>query len=163
MALDDEYRALVADFPPRPIRTEEDLARTEDKISELLSMHELTAAQSELLDILSTLVEAWENDNVPVPEVNGLETLKALLEENGLRQRDIAPLFGSRSIISEVLAGKRALSKAQIAALARFFHVSPAVFFPVPKPERSKSARTERGAAPPPFAVAASAGTADHR
>ena len=131
---DDEYRALVADFPPRPIRGKEDLARTEAKISELLALEAPSSAQNELLDVLSTLVEMWETDHVPMPEVNGVEMLKALLEENGLRQKDIAPLFGSRSIVSDVLGGKRGLSKAHIAKLAAFFHVSPAAFFPYPSP-----------------------------
>jgi len=50
------------------------------------------------------------------------------MEQRGLRQADLLPVFGSRSIASAVLNGKREFSKAHIRKLAEFFHVSPAVF-----------------------------------
>jgi HTH-type transcriptional regulator/antitoxin HigA len=54
--------------------------------------------------------------------------LQYLMEQRGLRQADLLPVFGSRSIASTVLNGKRELSKTHIRRLAEFFHVSPAVF-----------------------------------
>jgi HTH-type transcriptional regulator/antitoxin HigA len=50
------------------------------------------------------------------------------MEWKHLRQADLLPIFGSRSVTSEILAGKREPSKAHIRKLAEFFHVSPAVF-----------------------------------
>ena len=52
-----------------------------------------------------------------------------LMEHRGLLQTDLVPVFGSRSVVSEVLAGKRDLSKAHIRGLAEFFSLSPAAFF----------------------------------
>lgn len=54
--------------------------------------------------------------------------LKFLMEQRGLRQRDVAPLLGSSGVASEVINGKRAISKKQAKALAEFFHVSPELF-----------------------------------
>jgi HTH-type transcriptional regulator/antitoxin HigA len=55
--------------------------------------------------------------------------VKALLEDRGLRQKDLVPLFGTESIVSEVLSGKRELQSKHIEGLAQFFNVSPAAFF----------------------------------
>jgi HTH-type transcriptional regulator/antitoxin HigA len=51
-----------------------------------------------------------------------------LMEQRDLRQADLLPVFGSRSVASDVLAGKREPSKAHIRKLADFFHVSPELF-----------------------------------
>jgi HTH-type transcriptional regulator/antitoxin HigA len=59
------------------------------------------------------------------------ETLRYLMDARGLTQAQLArDLHLQPSLVSEVLAGKKGLSKANIAALARYFSVSPAVFFP---------------------------------
>jgi HTH-type transcriptional regulator/antitoxin HigA len=50
------------------------------------------------------------------------------MEQRDLRQADLLPVFGSRSVASDVLAGKREPSKAHIRRLADFFHVSPELF-----------------------------------
>jgi HTH-type transcriptional regulator/antitoxin HigA len=57
--------------------------------------------------------------------------LKALLVEFGLRQKDLVPIFKTESIVSEVLNGRRNLTVEHIQQLAVFFHISPAVFFPI--------------------------------
>jgi HTH-type transcriptional regulator/antitoxin HigA len=50
------------------------------------------------------------------------------MESRGLRQRDLIPVFGSSSVASDVLNGKRALSKTHIRRLAEFFHVPASLF-----------------------------------
>ena len=129
-----EYAALVHAFPPRRIRDEAQLHATEGRIEELLSLEVRTVAQEEFLDLLANLVHEWESENVPIPLVGGVEVIRFLLEQRGLPDRALAPVFGSRSIVSEVLAGKRALQARHIQELA--FSVSPACFFPIaPKTE----------------------------
>jgi HTH-type transcriptional regulator/antitoxin HigA len=63
------------------------------------------------------------------PDTCSVEVLRALMEANGLRQKDLAPIFGSESIVSEVLHKKRHLNKTHIERLSKRFHISPAVFF----------------------------------
>jgi antitoxin component HigA of HigAB toxin-antitoxin module len=58
-----------------------------------------------------------------------IDILRHLMDANGLRQVDLLDVFGTASVISEVLKGKRELSKAHIAKLSGRFNVSPALFF----------------------------------
>ncbi len=137
---EDEYRALVQAFPPRPIHDAEQLARVEEQMDALLALAERTPAQDEYLDLLSTLVRDWEAEHVEIPPVTGVEVVRFLLEQRGLPNRALAPIFGTPSSVSEVLAGKRALQAKHIQRLAEFFGVSPASFFPVAPAARARAA-----------------------
>jgi HTH-type transcriptional regulator/antitoxin HigA len=129
---DDEYRALLNANAPRPIETETDLLRLEAQIWDLLAVDERTPAQEAYLTLLSGLVERWESERVVVPAVHGVELVKALPVERQLRQKDLVPVFGTESIMSDVLSGELELQAKLIEGLAEFFHVSPAVFFTPP-------------------------------
>lgn len=80
-----------------------------------------------LLDTLGTLMYAYEEQHHPMPDCRGAEILHLLMEEHGLTQSDL-PEIGSQGVVSEILRGKRELNVRQIRALAKRFHVSPAVF-----------------------------------
>ena len=80
-----------------------------------------------LLDTLGTVVHAWEEQNHPMPRLEGVEALRFLMEEHDLTQSDL-PEVGSQGVVSEILGGKRALNVRQIRALSERFGVSPAVF-----------------------------------
>jgi HTH-type transcriptional regulator/antitoxin HigA len=80
-----------------------------------------------LLDTLGTLIHAYEEQHHRMPDCSASEILRFLMEEHGLTQSDL-PEIGSRSTVSELLRGKRELNMRQIRALAKRFHVSPAVF-----------------------------------
>jgi len=64
-----------------------------------------------------------------IPDASPVEVLRTLMDANGLRQKDLVPIFGSESIVSEVLHKKRDLNKTHIEKLSKRFNVSPAVFF----------------------------------
>jgi HTH-type transcriptional regulator/antitoxin HigA len=80
-----------------------------------------------LLDTLGTLIHAYEERHHPIPESSGADMLRFVMEEHGLAQSDL-PEIGSQGVVSEILNGKRELNTRQIRALAKRFHVSPAVF-----------------------------------
>lgn len=80
-----------------------------------------------LLDTLGTLIHAYEEEHHPIPTCSGVDVLRFLMEEHGLTQSDL-PEIGSQGVVSEMLRGKRDLNMRQIRALAKRFHVSPAVF-----------------------------------
>jgi HTH-type transcriptional regulator / antitoxin HigA len=80
-----------------------------------------------LLDVLGTLIYAYEEEHHPIPACSGVDVLHFLMDEHGLTQSDL-PEIGSQSVVSEVLRGKRELNIRQIRALATRFQVSPAVF-----------------------------------
>lgn len=115
---------------PRPIQTEKELARTQAEVDKLTRKPEdrLSAEEAELLEILSLLIEQYEDVHHPIPEAPGRAVLKMLMDEHELRQADLVSVFGSRAAISRVLSGSRAISKAQAKKLAQFFHVSADLF-----------------------------------
>jgi len=80
-----------------------------------------------LLDTLGTLLHTYEEQHHPMPECSGVDVLRFLMEEHGLTQSDL-PEVGSQGVVSDILRGQRELNVRQIRALARRFHVSPAVF-----------------------------------
>jgi HTH-type transcriptional regulator/antitoxin HigA len=80
-----------------------------------------------LLDTLGTLLHAYEEEHHPIPECSGADVLRFLMEEHGLTQSDL-PEVGSQGVVSEILNRKRELNTRQIRALAKRFHVSPAIF-----------------------------------
>jgi HTH-type transcriptional regulator / antitoxin HigA len=80
-----------------------------------------------LLDTLGTLIHAYEERNFEEPEASGSEILSGFMEEHQLTESDL-PEVGSRKAVSEFLTGKRELNAKQIRALAKRFHVSPALF-----------------------------------
>ncbi len=75
------------------------------------------------------LVEKYEEEHHRIASASPVEVLRELMEANDLRQKDLAREFGTESVVSEVLNGKRKLNKDHIEKLSKRFHISPAVFF----------------------------------
>lgn len=98
-------------------------------LAELESSRDLSAAEENFAELLTLLIEAYEDKNYRVPDSSPVDVLRELMAANNLRQKDLAQLLGSESVVSEVLSGKRDLNKGQIERLSRKFHISPAVFF----------------------------------
>lgn len=80
-----------------------------------------------LMETIGTLIETYEAHNIPEIKGNPIDTLKALMEEHGLKQSDLSEI-GSQGVVSEILTGKRQLNIRQIKILSKRFDVSPAVF-----------------------------------
>ncbi len=123
------YIELLTAFPPRPIQTEVEFSVTQQVIDSLIDRGELTLDEEDYLDVLGTLIYEYEEKHVHIPDISGVELLKALIVESDLRQKDLVPIFKTESIVSEVLNGQRKLTAAHIQKLADFFHISPADFF----------------------------------
>jgi HTH-type transcriptional regulator/antitoxin HigA len=124
-----KYGVLLMTVLPQVIETERELERVEKIIGELLKKGEnLSPEEDKLLDLLSNLVEEYEDEHYLFPEVPRNEILKFLIEENSLKQKDLVHIFGSSGIASEVVSGKRSISKTQAKKLAEFFKVSVELF-----------------------------------
>ena len=80
-----------------------------------------------LVDIVGDLVADYEAQHHSLPEVSGLEALRFLMTQHGLKQGDL-PEIGSQGVVSEILTGKRDLNVRQIRALSARFGVSTATF-----------------------------------
>lgn len=115
---------------PHLIRSEEQLAAYTKALYRLTAEPHPTPAQVEAIELLTLLIERYEEENYSLPKASPADVLRFLLSQHGLRQRDLAEELGGESVVSEVLSGKRRLNAAHIEQLSRRFHVSPAVFFP---------------------------------
>ena len=80
-----------------------------------------------LADIVGDLIEDYEAANPALPAANGLQAMKFLMEQHGVKQGDL-PEVGSQGVVSEILAGKRELNLRQVRALAERFSVSQSTF-----------------------------------
>jgi HTH-type transcriptional regulator/antitoxin HigA len=129
-ATTQKYAELLTTALPKPIETEAENERALEIVNDLMSKGEkkLTAEERWLLRMLVRLIEDFEEKAYPIDEAPPHAVLKTLMEDRGLKQIDLAPLFGGRSRVSDALAGKRGISKAQAKALAAFFKVSADLF-----------------------------------
>lgn len=127
IAVPEKY-ALEVDAPTA-IASERQHEEYLSVLDKLASKHNPTNEEEKYAELLITLIEAYEEEHHSVPDASPVEVLRALMDANDLRQKDLAPIFGSESIVSEVLHGKRALNKTHIEKLSKRFHVSPGVFF----------------------------------
>lgn len=88
----------------------------------------LSPEDEQQLDRLSEVVWQYEEETIVFPDSPPYRTLQFLMEQNDLRQADLVKFFGSRGRVSEVVNGKRTISKTQAKSLGEFFKVSPELF-----------------------------------
>lgn len=130
LTISPEYEALLRKVPPKVIRTEKENEAYTDILYDLdRRSARLTAAEKELAELLTLLIEDFEEKRYRLPRGKPLDVLRFLMEEHHLLQKDLTDVFGTPSIVSEVLNRKRELNKEQIARLSARFHVSPELFF----------------------------------
>ncbi|MEM8501612.1 MAG: transcriptional regulator [Cyanobacteria bacterium P01_D01_bin.1] len=128
-AIDQEYTQLLIAIKPKVIETEAENEFYLAEASKLMQLGEnLSPAQEQLLRLLVKLIESFEDQHYQLASATPLEILMELISERELKQKDLLPVFGSQGVASEVLNGKRAISKAHAKALGQFFKVSPALF-----------------------------------
>ena len=120
---------LLARKLPAVIRTGEENERLIAELEQLdRSYDELTPEEREYSELLTVLIEAFVDATYALEGSTPDSRLRSLMEEHGLRQRDLLDVFGSRGTASEVVSGKRAISKAQAKRLAQWFHVPADLF-----------------------------------
>ena len=123
------YGALLSQTRPRVIKTE---AENERAIAELEALdtleRPLTSEEEALGELLTMLIVQFEDVHYPLGHASPLDALRDFMEVRNLRQRDLIPVFGASSVVSNVLNGKRSISKAHARKLAEFFHVPVSLF-----------------------------------
>ena len=117
---------------PSVISSDEELERLTEEVDSLMTkgikQGDLSPEEENLLELLSVLIEKYEDEHYPMPEVSPNEVLKFLMEQKDLKQSHLLHIFGSSGITSEVVNGKRSISKAQAKKLAEYFKVSVELF-----------------------------------
>jgi HTH-type transcriptional regulator / antitoxin HigA len=127
IAVSEKYALEVSS--PTQITSERQHQEYLSVLDKLTNEENPTSEEDKYAAVLMTLIEAYEEEHHSIPDASPVEVLRTLMDANNLRQKDLVPIFGSESIVSEVLHKKRELNKAHIEKLSKRFHVSPAVFF----------------------------------
>ncbi len=123
------YRRLVAQVSPIVIETEEENERVLSIVEKLLAKGVKRSPEEDaILNLLVHLVEEFESKAYPAGETSPAEMVAFLLEQRGLKPIALAEILGSRGRVSEILSGKRSISKEQAKKLGEFFHLSAAAF-----------------------------------
>jgi Predicted transcription regulator containing HTH domain len=124
-----KYQKLLDRALPVVIQTEEEYDRLLAAAGELTEKpeDELTEEEGRLLELLSMLVEEYEDRVHPLPKTKPHKMLAYLLEEKGMKPSDLWSVL-PKSRVSEILSGKRSISKAQVKKLAEFFRVPADLF-----------------------------------
>jgi len=106
----------------KPIKTEEDYHNTLNKIEILMDAKPNTAKMDEL-EVLTTLVEVYEEQHYKIELPNPIEAIKFRMEQEGLKQKDLINIVGSKSRVSEILNKKRKLTIDMIRNLHKQLHI----------------------------------------
>jgi HTH-type transcriptional regulator/antitoxin HigA len=123
-----EYRDLVSRAIPHIIRTEAENEHYIRVLESLCASPHPSAAQKELVELLTLLIEDFEERHYALKPASPIEHLQELMNVNDLKQKDLVDIFGTPSIVSEVLNGKRHLTTDHIRRLSHRFHVTPELF-----------------------------------
>jgi HTH-type transcriptional regulator / antitoxin HigA len=122
------YGKLLAESAPKVIESEKENRRLLTVLRDLMKKKDLTAEEKALAKLLGHLIQDFEQRFYKPQNSTPRETLIGLMEMNRLKQADLLSVFGSSGIASEVINGKREISKAHAKALAKFFHTSTDLF-----------------------------------
>jgi HTH-type transcriptional regulator/antitoxin HigA len=125
------YKELLNEFVPRPIKTTADYETVQEEVDRLLDKSWLTSDEQDYLDLLGALIIDYEErtEDEADYELRGIELIKGLMDLHELKQKDLMPIFKTKSIVSAVLNGKRRLTVEHINKLHDFFHVPHGLFF----------------------------------
>lgn len=133
----EDYLDLVRRFPLRPIQKQSEMRDARELLDHYVGRDDLIPGQRDYVAALARFASDYEREAVTTKlrRLKPVELLTHLMRENGMKTSDLGAVLGSRGLASEVLNGKRGLSKTLIGKLARRFHVDPALFLGVSKEE----------------------------
>ncbi|MEA2687678.1 MAG: HTH-type transcriptional regulator / antitoxin HigA [Candidatus Eremiobacteraeota bacterium] len=123
-----QYAKVLGEYKPRPIHGEKENQRAIDAVEHLDATENPSPEEEALAELLTTLIEKFEEERYALNAASPSEILQELLEANGLKQKDLAKLVGSKGIASEILNGKRRISRALARLFADRFHVPYRLF-----------------------------------
>jgi HTH-type transcriptional regulator/antitoxin HigA len=106
----------------RPIRTKADYRRALKEVERLWEAEPGTR-DGDTVEVLVTLIEAYEGEHFPVAAPDPIAAIEFMMEQKGLARRDLEPAIGSRGRVSEVLTRKRPLTLPMVRALSALLHI----------------------------------------
>lgn len=122
------YGQLLGKFQPKIIKTIEEYDEANRILLELMLRTERSPEETELLQLIAMIIQEFDKRQEQPEPASPQEVLLHLMEERELKQADLVGKIGSKGVVSEIVNGKRSISKSQAKTLAEIFHVSSSVF-----------------------------------
>jgi len=121
---------MIARGAPRVIHNDAELEDYTDALFQLTALENPSRSEVEAIELLTVLVEHYEQENYPIPAADPTSVVRFLMEQQHLKQRDLIPQFGSESAVSMFLSGQRNLTLEQVRKLSARFKLPADVFIP---------------------------------
>jgi HTH-type transcriptional regulator / antitoxin HigA len=122
------YGELCAEAIPKLISNDREFDRMAKELENLAFRDNPTPEETALAELLAKLIQDYDDRRHLLPDLPPHKLIRFLINQRGLRQADLLPIFGARSIASAVLNGRREPSKTHIRRLAEFFQVPAGLF-----------------------------------
>ena len=121
---------MIAKGAPRVIHNDAELEAYTEALFQLTALKNPSPSEEEAIELLTLLVERYEQEHYPIPAADPVSVVRLLIEHGNLTQRDLIPQFGSESAVSMFLVGQRNLTIEQVRKLCTRFKLSADVFIP---------------------------------
>jgi HTH-type transcriptional regulator/antitoxin HigA len=122
------YSQLLGKFQPKIIKNIEEYNEASCILLELMTRPERSPEETELLQLIAVIIQEFDKKQEQPEPASPQEVLLHLMEERNFKQVDLVGKIGSKGVVSEIVNGKRSISKSQAKTLAEIFHVSSSVF-----------------------------------
>ena len=125
----DLYKDLLVEYQPKLIKTEDENEQALAMVEKLMHLANRTPEQQELYELLIVLVEKFEQEFYQPEQKNSpVSMLLFLMEQRDLQSADLVDIFGSISVVEDVIAGIVPIDRSMSESLGRLFHVDPMLF-----------------------------------
>jgi HTH-type transcriptional regulator / antitoxin HigA len=121
---------MIARGAPRVIHNDAELEMYTDALFRLTAVENPSSSEVEAIELLTLLVERYEQEHYAIPEADPVSVVRFLIEQQNLTQRDLIPQFGSESAVSMFMTGERSLTLGQVRKLSTRFKLPADVFIP---------------------------------
>ena len=137
---------MIAHGAPHVIHNDAELEVYTDALFRLTALESLSSSEVKAIELLTLLVERYEQEHYSVPKADPVSIVRFLIERQNLAQRDLIPQFGSESAVSMFMTGQRDPTLEQVRRLSARFKLPADVFIPkasLPnRPKRSAKGRS---------------------
>lgn len=125
----ERYKDLLSEYQPKLIRTEIENEQALVMVEKLMHLANRTPEQQELYELLIVLVEKFEHEFYqPEQKNNPISMLLFLMEQRDVQSSDLVDIFGSNSVVEDVISGRVRIDRSMSESLGRFFHVDSMLF-----------------------------------
>ncbi|SRR6266705_781280 len=121
---------MIEHGAPRVIHNDDELEAYTEALFQLTKLENPSSAEMEAIELLTLLVERYEQEHSPIPAADPVSVVRFLIEQQNLTQRDLIPQFGSESAVSMFLNGQRNLTIEQVRRLSIRFKLPADLFIP---------------------------------